>query len=446
MLDFNQQIKAFSELIWGWPLLAIFMGVGALLTVVLYFAQFRFFTTAFKLVFSPKARPKAAAAGEMTPFQAFINALGTSTGNGSIAGMGTAIFMGGPGAAFWILIAGVGALILRFAEVFLATYVIGKYKFKTAEGGPMVYLSRVPGGSFLPYLFAIFLLFYALTSGSAMQANSIGLGMARILGWETWVTAALLGAFVIYVMLGGAERVLKISDKLVPFKVGVFIISALWVLIYHWANLGNALHLMWLGAFTPSALGAAGLGLTVQKALSNGIARSLNAHESGLGVAATLFGSTGSKEPMKDAIMSMLGTFISTYVVCFVVALCIVASGVWANGLTSAALTISAFETAFGAAGGWVVTFCAASFGLGCLVSFIFIARDAWLFLTNGRWALLCSLLYIAITVGGTMAKVDIIWNLNDIVNGLMFVINLYGMLCFLPEIRQQVGKYIAKN
>ncbi|HLB94445.1 MAG TPA: alanine:cation symporter family protein, partial [Candidatus Babeliales bacterium] len=160
---------------------------------------------------------------------------------------------------------------------------------------------------------------------------------------------------------------------------------------------------------------------------------------------ATLFGSTGSKEPMKDSIMSMLGTFISTYVVCFVVALCIVMSGVWHNGLTSAALTISAFETVFGTAGGWVVTFCAASFGLGCLVSFIFIARDAWLFLTNGRWAGLCSLIYIAITVLGTMAKVDIIWNLNDIVNGLMFVINLYGIIYFLPVMRQQVSAYIGK-
>src|SRR3990167_8992634 len=231
MLDINLLVSKISEVIWGWPLLAIFMGVGALVTVMLRFVQFRFFTESFKLVFSPKARPKAAKSGEMTPFQAFINALGTSTGNGSIAGIGTAIYMGGPGAAFWILIAGVFALILRFTEVFLATYVIGKYKFKTAEGGPMVYLSRVLGGSFLPYLFAIFLLFYSFTSGSAMQANSIGLGMARILGLETWVTAALLGAFVIYVMLGGAERVLKISDKLVPFKVGVFIISALWVLI-----------------------------------------------------------------------------------------------------------------------------------------------------------------------------------------------------------------------
>lgn len=445
MFDINLLVSNISEAIWGWPLLAIFMGVGVLVTVMLRFVQFRFFTESFKLVFSPKDRPKATKSGEMTPFQAFINALGTSTGNGSIAGIGTAIYMGGPGAAFWILIAGVFALALRFAEVFLATYVIGKYKYKTAEGGPMVYLSRVPGGTVLPYLFAISLLFYSFTSGSAMQANSIGLGISRILGLDTWITAIVLGLFVIYVMLGGAERILKISDKLVPFKVGVFIVSSLIVLVYHYANLGEALRLMWLGAFTPAALGGAGVGFTVQQAMRNGIARSLNAHESGLGVAATLFGSTGSKEPMKDSIMSMLGTFISTYVVCFVVALCIVMSGVWNNGLSSAALTISAFETVFGVAGGWVVTFCAASFGLGCLVSFIFIARDAWLFLTNGRWVGLCSLIYIAITVLGTMAKVDIIWNLNDIVNGLMFVINLYGIIYFLPMMRQQVSAYINK-
>jgi len=449
-MNINQLISSISEQIWGWPLLSIFIGAGILTTVFLRFVQFRFFIDSFKFVFGSKSKAsnkaKVSKSGEMTPFQAFINALGTSTGNGSIAGIGTAIFVGGPGAAIWILIAGIFALALRFAEVYLATYVIGKYKYKNATGGPMVYLSRVPGGKVLPYLFAVFLLFYSFTSGNAMQANSIGLGLSKILNIQPTYIALALGAFVTYVILGGADRVLKISDKLVPFKVGVFMVSAFIVLGYHYASLLPALKLMWIGAVTPKALGGAAMGITVQMAMRSGLARSLNAHESGLGIAATLFGVTGSKEPMKDSIMSMLGTFISTYVVCFLVALIIVASGVWNNGLMSTELTISAYETVFGAVGGWIVTFCAATFGLGCLVSFVFISRDTWLFLTNNRWEKVISIIYVAITVLGTLAKVDIIWNINDIVNGLMFVINVYGIIYFLPVMREQVSKYIKKN
>lgn len=448
-MNLNELAIKVSDWIWGWPLILVFVAVGVVATVMLNFVQFRYFFRSWKLVLFPAKAEKTLADGaQMTSFQAFINTLGTSTGNGSIAGIGTAIYAGGPGAAFWILVAGVFAMALRFLEVFLATYVIGKHTFRTAKGGPLVYLHLVPGGSFLPYVYCAFLFLYGLTSGNAMQANSISLGLSRASNGliEPIYVAVALTLFVIYVLMGGAKRILQISDKLVPFKVAIFIASSLVVLFYHSGAILGALALIWKTAFTPGAVGGAAVGITVQQTIRSGFARSLNAHEAGLGVAGTFFGASSSKDPVNDSIMSMLGAFISTYIVCFMVALCIIVSGVWNNGLSSTALTISAFNTVFGIYGGWVVTFCAASFGLGVLVSFAFVVYECWMFLTGGRFGKVAYLIYIMVTFFGTLAKVDLIWNTNDIVNGLMLLINLYGMVWFLPVLRESLTKYVDKR
>lgn len=441
-MNLELYISSIGKILWGWPLIGAFVGVGLFATLMLNFVQFRYLLTSFKLVLFPDKDETSKDSGTMTPFQAFLNALGTSTGNGSIAGMSTAVYAGGPGAAFWVLISGIFALVLRFAEVYLGTFLIGKKTFRGAKGGPMVYLSLVPGGKFLPFVFMFFMLLYGLSSGNAMQANSIGLGIQSTWGIQPLVTAICLVLFLGYVILGGAERVLKISDKLVPFKVGVFFLASFIVLAYHYAALIPALKLIFESAFSLKALGGAAAGITIQAAISNGLSRSLNAHEAGLGVAPVFFGESGTKEPMKTSILSMVSAFISTYLVCFVVALSVIASGVWNNGLSSTALTVSAFNTVFGSYGGWVVTFCAASFGLGVLVAFSLVAKESWSFLTGGRGLWLFSIIYCLVTFGGTLAKVDLIWSVNDVVNGLMLIINLYAIVWLMPTIRKAVLEY----
>src|SRR3990167_2599108 len=393
-MNFESYIADIGTIIGGWPLISAFVGVGLFATFMLNFVQFRYLLTSFKLVLFPdKDETAKKSSATMTPFQAFLNALGTSTGNGSIAGMSAAVYAGGPGAAFWVLVSGVFALALRFAEVYLGTFLIGKKTFRGANGGPMVYLSLVPGGSFLPFVFMGFMLLYGLSSGNAMQTNSIGLGIQSTWGVSPWITAFCLILFLAYVIFGGAEA-----------------------------------------------------GITVQAAIRNGFARSLNAHEGGLGVAPVFFGESGTREPIKTSILSMVSAFISTYLVCFVVALSVIASGVWNSGLSSTALTVSAFNTVFGNYGGWVVTFCSASFGLGVLVAFSLVAKESWSFLTGGRWLGLFNIIYCLIAFGGTLAKVDLIWSVNDIINGLMLLINLYAITWMMPTIRKAVLEYNKKH
>lgn len=444
MIDLNLIVLKFSQIIWSWPLIITFILIGVLTTFMLYFIQFRYFLASWKFALFPS---KEKTEGELSPFQALINAIGVSTGNGSIAGIATAIAAGGPGAAFWILIAGIFSLAIRFAEVYLATAIQDINPLtKKMGGGPMVYMEKIPGGKILTYLFTIFTVIFGIIAGSSMQSNSISSGIFRTWQINPYIIATVLFVFITYVLIGGAKRIISISDKLVPFKVSVFIISSFIVLIYNYKSLLPAIQLMFVGAFNPEAIGGAILGFTIQQAISKGFSHLLTANEAGLGTVPILFGVSGSKHPMKDSIMSMLSAFISTYLVCFVVALCIISSGVWNNGESSTALTISAFETVFGTYGGWIVTFCSVSFGLGVLVSYAFVTLETWLYVTNGRWTYLFVALYCIATFFGAIAKVDLVWNLINIINAAMLLINLYAIVYFLPFIRKSVADYIRHN
>ncbi|MGE0207481.1 MAG: alanine/glycine:cation symporter family protein, partial [Candidatus Babeliales bacterium] len=385
-----------------------------------------------KLMFFPA---KKETTGDMTPFQALVNALNTSIGNGSIAGIATAIYAGGPGAAFWVFVFGFLSMSLRFAEVFLSTYFPPKFEKTGTVGGPMIYLQKVPGGLILSYAFALFLLFLGLTSGSAMQANSIRLGLERILNIAPVVTAFALLAFIAFVIAGGAKRIVEVSDKIVPVKVGVFFVSSFIILLYHWQSILPACKLIVQGAFFPGALVGGAAGYLVQHAMRYGIVRLVNATEAGLGTAGVLFGGTGSAEPLKDGIMSLMSAFIAN-MVCFMVALMIIASGVWNNGQTSLNLTISAYETVFGVLGGWIVTFLAITFGMGVMVTYAYIARSCWLFLTNGRFEYVFKLLFCAVVFLGSLATVEVVWSATDLVNGGLLIVNLFGIAYFLPLIR----------
>ena len=426
-------ILSLNNFIWGWPLLSWIMGVSIAATVSLNFIQFREFFNAWKLLLFPDSK---ATKGDMTPLEAFINALSTSVGNGSIAGIATAVYSGGPGAAFWIFVFGLLSMALRFAEVFLSNYYAPIQEAGSTIGGPMIYLQKVPGGKVLSYLFALFLLFLGLTSGSAMQANSIRFGFARILNVPPVLVAIILLLFIIYVLAGGARRIIEVSDKIVPIKVGLFFISAIIVLVYHYQSFFPALKLIFLGAFYPKAIAGGAVGYLVQHAMRYGIVRSVNATEAGLGTAGVLFGGTASKEPIKNGIMSMVSVFISANLVCFLVALMIVMSGVWNNGQNGLDLTISAYETVFGDLGGWVVTILSVSFGMGVLVTYSYISRSCWLFLTSGRYERIFNILFCSATFFGTIANLEVVWNAVDFVNAVLLIVNLFGIAWFLPKIR----------
>ena len=454
MFEFiNESIMQLNTYIWGWPFLLYLASASVITTIALGFIQLRMFIPAWKAILY---NADSTSTGDMTPIQAFINSLSTSTGNGSLAGVATAIAQGGPGAALWIVVFGMLNMSLRFAEVFLSITAGTISENGTIVGGPMVYLQRLPAGRYLAYLFTFFMLYLSLASGTAMQANSISIGITDILAdWHNasmtipvlnwtisaltfyaWTVASLLFLFVLYVVRGGAKRVVAISDMLVPFKVLFFFGATAAVLIHHYDKLGNAIMLIIRSALTPQAVSGGALGFSIQQAIRFGVVRSINATEAGIGTAGVLFGGTASTKPYKSALMSMISVFISANLVCFAIALAIVVSGAYTLPLESLALTIAAYKTTFGAAGAWIVTLLSISFGTSVLVSYSYIARSCWLFLTHGRWGHLFNIIFCLVTFGGAVAKVDIIWNAIDISNAGLFYFNILAIMSFLPSIR----------
>ena len=230
-----------------------------------------------------------------------------------------------------------------------------------------------------------------------------------------------------------------------PLKVLLFIVSIIVMLVYHWTALIPALTLICKSALSTTSFAGGIAGFTIQQAIRFGMLRSVMSSEAGLGTSGIFFGSSGSKKPMEDSLMGMLTTFIST-TFGLLMGLVIVASGAWSSGLTSTPLTIAAFQTAFGSLAIWVVTALASIFGIGLIVSYGFVARSLWAYLTNGKCTIVGSLLYCVSAVVGTLVKPDILWLTGDIINACLILINVSALIVLSKVIRDGIAAYAAQK
>ncbi len=446
-MNYAQCMQFLNDWFLGWPLIIYVLAVGVFCTVACGFIQIRYFISSWKSLFASMRGGNTK--GDVTPLQAFINTLSANLGNGSIAGMATAIHLGGPGAAFWMVVVGLIMMAVRFAEVYLSIYFGQQHASHSGLGGPMLYLRSVVGGPVLAWLYGTSCLFFGLAVGNGIQSNTIGASLQNTWGVPLIVTAVIMCAFMWYIVTGGSQRVSKASEAIVPLKVIVFFGSSLIVLGYHYTAIIPAFNLIMASAFKPVALMGGVLGFAIQQAMRFGISRAIMANESGLGTAAILFSSTGSKHPVNDALMSMLSTFISV-IVCLIISLCIIVSGVdaWSNpDMTGAVLTSAAYQTVFGSFGGWIVSFLSVSFGIGVAVAFAYICREAWLYTTNGRGSMmLFNVIYSGVAFITTLMSVCFVWELAEIMNAVMLAINLFGLVCLLPVVRAGLNKWQADN
>lgn len=451
-MNIQTVIDQINNVLISWPLFAFVIGTSLVCTIALRFIQFRYFFYAWKQVLFPqKEEVQTHGKVDMTPIQAFISTLSTNLGNGAIAGMATAIYAGGPGAALWVLIFGFLVMIVRFAEVFLGMHFGAELSESqsTKLGGPMLYLRKVPFGPTLAIIYAVMCLPFGFLGGNGVQSKSISVSLVTTFG-QYGVTPLMCGIglflFMLYVVFGGAGRVVKVTEQIMLVKVIVFFSTTLIVIGYHYQAIWPALQLITSSAFNTTAVIGGAIGFTVLQAIRLGMARSIFASESGLGSAAILFGHTGSKSAVKDGIISTLSTFLSA-VVCFIVALCIVVSGVWNSGLQSTDLTIAAFSTVFGPIiGGIAVSFLSITFGIGVAVSYAYITQEVWLFLTGGRGAKIFAILYSLCSFFAAIIDVQVVWDAATIPMVTMLIINLFGIIYLLPVIKKSVGNFIETN
>lgn len=443
-MSLNVFVDLLREWIWGWPLIVFIVASGIYLTLAFSFVQFRYFFTSWRYVFTPEKG--AGDKNYISPFQAFVNTLSASIGNGSLNGMATAMYAGGPGAAFWMFVLGFFNMAIRFAEVFASLTFTERSAMGAIRGGPMTYLKQVPGGSFLPFVYAFFCLLLALITGNGMQCKSITTGIFKMTCLSPYIIAGLLFILLLYIMFGGAQRIINVSDRIVPVKVGLFVLATLIVLAFHVTNIFSALTTIVYAAFEPQAIMGGFMGHTVQQAIRFGMARNLNATEVGLGTSAILFGSTGSANPWRSGVMSMASTFISNYIVCFALMLVFMVTGVWNSGASDITMTIAAYSSVFGLCGGWIVTFLSITFGLGTLVAYAYIGRECWMFLTKGRYEIVYIVLYCLMALFGSLVDGGILWSAIDIVNAGLVTSNIFGLVVLAYRMRPAVVAAMSRK
>ena len=438
-------INFLADKFWSLPAIIFVILTSVIFTFVFNFIQIKKFFPGWKMVFS-KDEPEESSSEEknkISTFQAFINALSSSLGNGGVGGMAAVLVEGGPGAAFWVFVLGFFSMILRFVEVYAGLVIKSKDK---NLNGPLAYISYLPFGNFWVYFYAFAMLIYVFCAGIAMQCNTMGLALAKMTNFLPNTIAIIFSIFVLYILLGGSARIMKMAEIIIPIKVGAFFVGIILLLYYNFEKIPETINFILECAFKKESFIIGTTVFTTQKAISSSFSKALNATEAGVGTASIFFGSTETKKPIKSAITSMITAFISTDLVCAMLLFCLVLTGVLKTGLQSSQLVIAAFESVFGNLAASVITFLSFSFGLGVMVAYSFLGSKMWDFIFGKK----SSFIYIGILVlmayFGTVSKVSLIWKSMDVIAGTLIMINLFALLYNLPKLKEIFDKEISEK
>lgn len=351
----NSFVGWVNGIVWGPLMLVLILGVGLFLQIGLKLMPILRIGTGFALLF--KGRESGEGEGQITPFNALMTALSATIGTGNIAGVATAVFLGGPGALFWMWMTALVGMATKYSEAVCAV----KFREQDSQGnfvgGPMYYIKNGLGAKWqwLGVAFALFGAIAAFGIGNGVQANGVAQVLETNFGFNTSVTGVVLMILTGAVILGGITRIGAVAGKLVPFMAVSYIVMGLIVLLINADQLGTALGMVFTHAFTPSAAEGGFAGAAVWAAIRFGVARGVFSNEAGLGSAPIAHAAAETKGPVNQGLIAMLGTFIDTIIVCSITGLAIIASGAWTSGESGAALTSLAFETSLPGFGGYLI-------------------------------------------------------------------------------------------
>lgn len=452
----NNLISDINAFAWGPPMLGMLGVTGVLLTLGMVFMPWRKVGYGFRLLFA-KDDGASAGAGEVKPFNALMTALSATVGTGNIAGVATAIALGGPGAIFYMWVIALFGMATKYAEAVCAV----TYREVDAEGkhvgGPMYYLRNGVGefapelGKTLGAMFAVFGAVAAFGIGNAVQVNSMAAVLDNSFNLPTWLTGAAVAALVAFVILGGIGRIGEVAGKLVPAMIVLYVGASLVIILINIAKVPEALGLIFKYAFQPAAAAGGFAGAAVAAAIRFGVARGVFSNEAGLGSAAIAHAAAKTDNPVRQGIIAMLGTFIDTIIVCTMTALVILTSGAWTatgddgSGLTGAVLTSHAFDSSIGG-GQYIVTIALAVFAFTTILGWSYYGERCWQYLFKEKTVMIYRGLWVLAALVFANVKVDFVWNLSDTLNGLMAVPNLIGLLLLAPMVFKVTRKYFVEE
>lgn len=432
--------------IWGAPLLVLLVGTGVFLTFRLKGLQIRGLMYSLYLAFI-KRKEDSDEAGDISHFQALMTALAATVGTGNIAGVATAIVAGGPGALFWMWITGIFGMATKYSEAVLAIKYREKDEFGTMSGGPMYYISKGLGLKWLGALFAIFAAIAAFGIGNMVQSNSVAEAVKASLNIPHYITGIVLAGFTAMVVLGGIKSIARVTQVLVPVMIVIYFVGALIILMLKINLIPGIFAQIFKSAFTPTAALGGFLGATLRETMREGVARGVFSNESGLGSAPIAAAAARTPNPVKQALVSMTQTFIDTLVICTMTGLVILSSGLWTLDKTGAELTALSFSEALpGGIGEFVVTFGLIFFAYSTILGWCYYGEKSIEYLFKERAVKIYRIVFVIFVAVGTMLKLQTVWTLADIMNGLMAFPNLVGLIGLSTIIASETNKYFYKK
>jgi AGCS family alanine or glycine:cation symporter len=444
---FDRAIRFLATMVWGPQTLILLFGVGLFLTIRLRFVQLRRLGFSFRFGLGRKEFGETAKErkGDITPFQALTTSLACTIGNGNIAGVCTAIAMGGPGAVFWMWLLAFLGMATKLVEAILGQ----KFRRIAPDGsvasGPMYYIRD---GLKLPWLAGIYAFFMGckpLFATTSVQSNSIALVLKTQLGFEPWMSGLGLAVLTWLVIVGGIKTIAKVTEFLSPIMVFIYLFGAFFTLIAFAPQLPHALYLIFVGAFNPSAITGGVAGMTVARAIRYGFARGAYSNEAGTGTAATFHATAQTSEPVRQGLIASLDVFIDTIIICSLTALAVLVTGVWNTGITSTAMTAAAFNAALPKYGGLIVAASSLLFGYSSLITVPYYGEISFKYLLGSwikqpfRW------IFCLVIFAGAVMKVEEAWSIGDVFNGMMAFTNLIGIVGLAGLAVTSVKKYLVK-
>lgn len=439
----NAFFTTLSSLLWGWPMIALLLGTHVFLTIRLRFPQLKILK-AIKL----SVKRDKDASGDVSQFGALATALAATIGTGNIVGVATAISLGGPGAVFWCWLTGVFGIATKYGEGLLAI----KYRETTADGrmlgGPMYALEKGLGWKWMAVLFAIFTACASFGIGSTVQANAIATITHEAYGVPTTIVGIAVSLLIAAVVLGGVKSIAKVCGFLVPFMAIFYVLGCIYILSVNGSYVWPAIKLIVESAFSPQAASGGFAGTSVMLAARYGISRGLFSNESGMGSAPIVAAAARTRNPVRQALVSSTGTFWDTVVICAITGVVIVSSILAYPDISytdGATLTKMAFDK-IPYVGKPLLSFGLLTFAFSTILGWSYYGERAVEYLKGKSWMLVYRVLFIISIFVGSVANLNVVWNLSDCTNALMAIPNLISLLLLNGVIVHETRKYLWRN
>ncbi|ALA25042.1 sodium:alanine symporter [Piscirickettsia salmonis] len=433
-------LNALSGFVWGPVMLILLLGCGLYLTIRLRLLQLRKLGVALKLIVKKDSKQ---AKGEISGFKALTTAMAATVGTGNIAGVATAIVLGGPGAVFWMWMTALIGMVTKYAEAVLAV----KYRETDANGnfvgGPMYYIKNGLGSRWrgLGVAFAIFGTIAAFGIGNSVQSNSMAHVLNNHFGISPWLVGGVSAVLVGLVLFGGIRWIGRVTSYLVPIMAVFYIIGGLVVIGLNIHHLSSVFMLIINSAFSGAAAAGGFAGATIMAAIRFGVARGVFSNEAGLGTAPIAHAAAKTNSPVRQGLIAMTGTFFDTMILCSITAFVILLSGLWTSGETGAALSSDAFQVAFNG-GGLVVTVGLVIFAFTTLLGWSYYGERCASYLFGTKIIIPYRILWVIVIVLGAVANLNLLWLVADILNALMAIPNLIALILLAPIVVKLTRDY----